>query len=275
MSMRPSRRIRIKRGVGPQGIPSVSVDAATAARQYGPLAHDTTGPLQQIGDFYDIRAFQDNEDRPLYRSATPWFEGWGEPTKQPLPVSPSQPPQEMLDQPPVSSVSYHGGGVDFVALMRAFMAMAESMGPSPYEPAPDAPSPTMPGPAEGSATSLAVEAAVDEVAGKEPACYQMLAPTPEAFSEPMHVVDQATMMAVSEIAPTPTAEDGLVALVQSMAEPLSALAEQQQEQVSQSLEAMVRDQMSLFGPAVAEDPSAMEQPTMDMMLWDMGLGPGM
>jgi hypothetical protein len=71
-------------------------------------------------------------------------------------------------------------------------------------------------------------------------------------------------MGVQEITAMPMAEDGLAALV-----------EQQQEQAAQSLEALVQDQMSFFGPAIPEDPGLMEQPMMDMMLLDMGFGPGM
>jgi hypothetical protein len=267
MSMRSSRRIRIKRGMGPNGIACVSVDAATAARQYGPLGHDTGGPIQAVGEFYDIRAFQDNEHQPLYHSAKPWFEGLNKLTKQPLVSSPSQPPPEVLDQPSAASASYHGGEVDYAELMRTFLAMAEGIDPMTYEPSCDAPQSMTMAPVESVATGPRMDAVVDEIAANEPACYQGLAPNPGAAPESVLVFNQAALMELAGIAPTQTAEDGLVALVQSM-------AEQQQEHAAQSLEAMVHDQMSLMGPAPSEDPGLMQQMMMDMMLLT-GFGPGM
>lgn len=273
MTMRLSRRIRIKRGVGPQGIPSVSVDAATAARQYGPLGYDTGGAIQAVGEFYDIRAFQNNERQPLYHSPTPWFEGLDKPTKQPSVLPSSQPPPEALDQSSAASVNYHGQAVDFAGLMHAFMTMAEGMGPSMYEPSPDVPQSVMLAPGESVTTSVVTEAVVDEIATNEPASYQALSPSPEVVPESVPTIDLSASTVASDVVSTPATEDGLVALVQSMAEPLSALAKQQQEQAAQSLETMVQGQMSLMGSAVAADPALMELPIADMML--LGLGPGM
>jgi len=264
MAMRPSKRIQIERGVTPAIIPSVSVDAATIARQYGPLGHDTGGPIQQAGEFYDIRASQYDEPHPLYPSPAPWSDGLEKPNKQPL-RWPSGQQQDMAAGCPAEPTTYCRQDFDFGELMQAFQKMAEAMNPSTYEVCPYAVMPATPMKEEGFVLNPAMEAIIAQVAGDESTCYQDVPPGVQAVHEDTQGIEHALMMGVGEVAAMPMADDGL-----------AALAEQQQEQASQSLEAIVQDQMSMVGPAGPEDPNLMLQQQMtDRMLLGMDFGPGM
>lgn len=265
MAMRLSKRIQIERGVTPAIIPSVSVDAATIARQYGPLGHDPGRPVQRVGEFYDIRASQYDEAHPLYHSPAPWFDGLDRPTRQPSVVPPRQEPPEMSANPPGRPVSYRPQQIDIRRIMRAFQKMAEAMDPSTYEAFPYIPMPAVATMEEGVVLNPAMEAMITQIAGDESACYQDVPPGAQAVHEGTQGIEDAVMTGVGEITAMPMADDGL-----------AALAEQQQEQASQSLEAIVQDQMSMVGPAGPEGPDVMLQQQMtDMMLLGMGFGPGM
>ena len=244
MRPRRSKRIRIEHGSAPPIIPSVSVDAATAARQYGPLGYAAAGAVQPVGEFYDIRAFPDNQPPP-YATPAPWFEGMDKPVRQPV-VSPAPRHEQQATPESAERTGYQAVGFDFEAWMREFSHMAQAMHPAMYGAPVDAAMPIteqcmVPGP-EIEATH----------AMHEPAA-------PEAVQEIVQATEDAAMSA-PQADPTPVAEDHLV-----------AMAEHQQQE-SQSLEAMVQDQMALIGPGPAEDAAVMEQQMMDMML--MG-GPGM
>ena len=149
--------------------------------------------------------------------------------------------------------------------MRAFQKMAEAMDPSTYEAFPYTAMPAVPTMEEGVVLNPAMEAMITQIARNEPAYCQDMPPDADAAHEGTQGIEDAVMMGVGEITAMPMADDGL-----------AALAEQQQEQASQSLEAIVQDQMSMVGPAGPEGPDVMLQQQMtDMMLLGMGFGPGM
>ena len=239
MRPRRSKRIRIERGSAPPIIPSVSVDAATAARQYGPLDYGGAGTLPPAGEFYDIRAFPDNQPPPQYEAPAPWFEGMDRPARQPV-GSPAPRHEEHTAAESAEQTGYQALGCDFEALMREFSHMAQAIHPPMYGAPVEAAMPIteqciVPGPEIEAAHAM-----------HEPAA-------PEAVQEIVQATEYAVMSA-PQADPTPVAKDHLVAMTEH------------QQQESQSLEAMVQDQMALIGPGPAEDAAVMEQQMMDMML---------
>ena len=269
MGLRRSRRIQIERGPAPNITPSVSVDADTVARQYGPLGYGGPGPIQQPSDFYDIRASQHNHQSAQYHPPAPWFEGLDRPIRQPLGSPSVHQQQEMAALPAVEPAGYQPQSIDPQELIQSLKEMAEAMNPPRMEAVPTADILMAP----AADTSMAMEALVAEIVRNEPVHYQGAIPTSEAAREITQAIESVAMMGAAEIAPMPMADDGMAAAEQAMAESQAALAGQHQE-VAQSLEAMVQGQMAMIEPPAPEDPNLMQQ-QMDMMMLNMGFGPGM